>query len=143
METKKELVKLKEEVRRKKLELANIMDTGGSLTVMTPGYTETENEINFLEDRIKNPERQLKNLPLTNGNEITVGSIVTLKNIKSGEVKEYRISLTIPSPLPKDYKIATPNSPVGKELMGKKNGAKITFTTRGNSGKLEIIKFNS
>lgn len=90
-------------------------------------YSAARDEQNVNESRISEIENILKNAEIIKTNKRTkigLGSTVVLKN---GKEVEYRIVGAVEAD-PLDGKISN-ESPLGKELMGKKVGDKATITT--------------
>jgi len=88
-------------------------------------YDEAKNEQAIMEGRIAEIEAQLKNVQVLDESELTtqavhVGSIVTLKEKKSGKAVEYKIVGSTESD-PFSGKISD-ESPIGKALIGHKVG---------------------
>lgn len=88
-------------------------------------YDEAKNEQAMVESRISEVEVLLKNVHLVNEEDLTtdvvsLGSTVTLKNLKNDKVDTYKIvGSTEASPLKKRI---SDESPVGKAVLGHKQG---------------------
>jgi transcription elongation factor GreA len=86
-------------------------------------YEDAKNEQAFIEGRIITLEKMLRNARIINNDEVdtdtvSIGSIVTLKDLEFGDTVEYAIVGTAESD-PFQNKISN-ESPVGKALLGKK-----------------------
>lgn len=99
-----------------------------------------------IESRIQEIQQQLNNAevipdsPKSNKN-VTLGSYVEVKNLKTGKVTTYKIVGTIEAnPLANPPQISNV-SPVGKAIVGKKVGEIATVRTN-NPFELEIIKIS-
>ncbi len=89
-------------------------------------YEDAKNEQAFIEGRVITLEKMLRNARIINSDEIetdvvSIGSIVTLKDLELGETIEYSIVGTAESD-PSQNKISN-ESPVGKAILGKKSGS--------------------
>lgn len=106
-------------------------------------YDEAKNDQADLEKRIMKLEGLLSNAKIIDESEIktdevSVGSIVTLKDIEFDELVEYAIVGATEAD-PYENKISN-ESPVGKALLGKKVGAVIEVAVPDGFAKFEIIK---
>lgn len=86
-------------------------------------YEDAKNEQAFIEGRIITLEKMLRNARIINNDEVdinivSIGSIVTLRDVEFGENIEYTIVGTAESD-PSQNKISN-ESPVGKAILGKK-----------------------
>ncbi len=89
-------------------------------------YEDAKNEQAFIEGRIITLEKMLRNARIINNDEVdintvSVGSIVSLKDLEFGDLVEYNIVGTAESD-PFQNKISN-ESPVGKAILGKQKGA--------------------
>jgi len=89
-------------------------------------YEDAKNEQAFIEGRVITLEKMLRNARIINNDEIetdvvSIGSIVTLEDVEFGDAVEYAIVGTAESD-PSKNKISN-ESPVGKAILGKKQGA--------------------
>lgn len=106
-------------------------------------YDEAKNDQADLEKRIMKLEGLLSNARIIDESEIktdevSVGSLVTLKDIEFDELVEYAIVGATEAD-PYENKISN-ESPVGKALLGKKVGAVIEVAVPDGFAKFEIIK---
>jgi len=106
-------------------------------------YEDAKNEQAFIEGRIINLENTLRNARLMEDNdvktdEISLGSKITLKEMKSGREVTVTMVSSVESRL-KDGKISD-ESPVGKAVMGKKVGSVVDVEAPAGIIKYKIIK---
>lgn len=106
-------------------------------------YDEAKNDQADLEKRIMKLEGLLSNARIIDESEIktdevSVGSLVTLKDIEFDELVEYAIVGATEAD-PYENKISN-ESPVGKALLGKKVGAVIEVAVPDGFAKFEIMK---
>ncbi|MVP02215.1 transcription elongation factor GreA [Paenibacillus lutrae] len=105
-------------------------------------YEDAKNEQAFIEGRVITLEKMLRNARIVNLDEVdtstvSVGSIVTLKDLEFGELVEYTIVGTAESD-PFQNKISN-ESPVGKSIIGKQKGAKVDVTVPAGVIQYEIM----
>lgn len=109
-------------------------------------YEEAKNEQAFLEGRILDLERKIKNVKIITerrsekrGKEITIGSTVTLRNrTKQSEEESYTIvGATEADPF--DSKISN-ESPIGRALLSHCTGETVHIETPAGAMRYEIIK---
>lgn len=105
-------------------------------------YAQAREEQSFIEGRIQEIEDMIKNAEIithsTNHNTVTIGSTITVK--VNGEDKEYSI-VGSNEANPGAGKISN-ESTVGKALLGKKIGDKVTVTTPAGDKQYEITAIN-
>lgn len=106
-------------------------------------YEDAKNEQAFIEGRIMSLEKTLKNARLMEDDEIrtdviSLGSRITLKEIKSGREVNVTLVSSVESKL-RDGKISD-ESPVGKAVMGKKVGATVKVEAPAGTIKYKIMK---
>lgn len=106
-------------------------------------YDEAKNDQADLEKRIMKLEGLLSNAKIIDESEIktdevSIGSIVTLKDIEFDEIMEYTIVGATEAD-PYENKISN-ESPVGKALLAKKVGAVIEVAVPDGFAKFEVIK---
>lgn len=120
----KELEELKTVTRKQVSEKIKVALSFGDLSENSE-YDEAKNEQAMVEARIMELEALLKNVHLVNEDDLTtdmvsIGSTVTLKNMKNEKVDTYKIvGSTEASPLKKRI---SDESPVGKAVLGHKQG---------------------
>lgn len=91
-------------------------------------YEDAKNEQAFVEGRILNLEKTLKNARLMENNDspadvVSLGSKVMLKELKSGREITFTLVSSVEAKL-KDGKISN-ESPVGRAILGKKVGSEV------------------
>lgn len=106
-------------------------------------YEDAKNEQAFIEGRIISLEKTLKNARLMEDDEIrtdiiSLGSRITLKEIKSGREVNVTLVSSVESKL-RDGKISD-ESPVGKAVMGKKVGSTVKVEAPAGNIKYKIMK---
>ncbi len=122
-----ELDNLKSVKRREVAERIKIAIGYGDISENSE-YEDAKNEQAFIEGRIITLEKMLRNARIINSDEIetnvvSIGSIVSLKDMEFGDVLEYTIVGTAESD-PSQNKISN-ESPVGKAILGKKKGSAV------------------
>jgi transcription elongation factor GreA len=105
-------------------------------------YEDAKNEQAFIEGRIITLEKLLRNARIINNddvdtNTVSVGSIVTLKDLEFGDLVEYNIVGTAESD-PLLNKISN-ESPVGRAILGKQRGANVDVTVPAGVIQYQII----
>lgn len=150
--TREGLKKLKEEldylknVRRK--EVAQRLKEAISYGDLSENseYEEAKNEQAFLEGRILELERKIKNAKIITerrsekrGKEISIGSTVTLRNrTKQSDEESYTIvGATEADPF--DFKISN-ESPIGRAVLSHHTGETVNVATPAGPMRYEIIK---
>jgi transcription elongation factor GreA len=105
-------------------------------------YEDAKNEQAFIEGRVITLEKLLRNARIINNADVStdtvsVGAIVTLKDLEFGEVVEYNIVGTAEAD-PFNNKISN-ESPVGKAILGKPKGTKVDINVPAGTIQYEII----
>ncbi len=105
-------------------------------------YDDAKNEQAFVEGRIITLEKMLRNARIINNddvdlNAVSIGSIVTLKDMEFGDTVEYTIVGTAESD-PFQNKISN-ESPVGKSILGKQKGSVVEVSVPAGTIQYEII----
>jgi transcription elongation factor GreA len=105
-------------------------------------YEDAKNEQAFIEGRVITLEKMLRNARIINHDEVdvntvSVGSIVTLKDMEFGDIVEYNIVGTAESD-PFQNKISN-ESPVGKAIIGKAKGSTVDVQVPVGTIQYEII----
>lgn len=105
-------------------------------------YDDAKNEQAFVEGRIITLEKMLRNARIINNddvdlNAVSIGSIVTLKDMEYGDTVEYTIVGTAESD-PFQNKISN-ESPVGKAILGKQKGAAVEVSVPAGTIQYEIV----
>lgn len=150
--TKEGLKKLKEElenlktVRRK--EVAQRLKEAISYGDLSENseYEEAKNEQAFVEGRIIELERKVKNAKIITehdskklAKEVTVGSCVSVRDVKNDEVAEAYTIVGATEADPFVHKISN-ESPLGKALLGQVKGDLVKVATPSGIIEYEIIK---
>ncbi|MFE5317983.1 transcription elongation factor GreA [Paenibacillus sp. NPDC056579] len=150
--TKEGLAKLEEELRDlktvKRKELAERLKVAisyGDLRENSEYHSAKEDQA-FMETRILTLERMLKNAKVVDSqaissNEVGVGSVVILNDLEFSEKIEYRIVGPAEANVAED-KISY-ESPLGKELIGKKVGDIINVNAPMGIIKYELLEIKS
>ena len=91
-------------------------------------YDEAKNEQAIVEARIVTLEKQLKNVKIIeksalNQGVVSIGSVVTIRDVEFGDEMNYRIISSVESS--NDMDTITDESPVGRALLGHKEGDRI------------------
>lgn len=105
-------------------------------------YEDAKNEQAFIEGRIITLEKMLRNARIISNEDVdietvSIGSIVTLKDLDFNEIVEYSIVGTAESN-PLHNKISN-ESPVGKAILGKKKGATVDVNVPAGMIQYQII----
>jgi transcription elongation factor GreA len=105
-------------------------------------YEDAKNEQAFVEGRVITLEKMLRNARIINSDEVdtntvSVGSIVTLKDMEFGDLVEYSIVGTAESD-PLHNKISN-ESPVGRAILGKKKGVSVDINVPAGTISYQII----
>jgi transcription elongation factor GreA len=136
-----ELETLKSVKRREVAERIKIAIGYGDISENSE-YEDAKNEQAFIEGRVLTLEKMLRNARIINNDEVdtntvSVGSIVTLKDIEFGDIVEYNIVGTAESD-PFNNKISN-ESPVGRAILGKKKGSKVEVNVPAGVIQYQII----
>jgi transcription elongation factor GreA len=105
-------------------------------------YEDAKNEQAFIEGRIITLEKMLRNARIISNEDVdietvSIGSIVTLKDLEFDEIVEYSIVGTAESN-PLQNKISN-ESPVGRAILGKKKGATVDVNVPAGIIQYQII----
>lgn len=134
----KELKELKEKKLPKAVERLSLARTQGDLTENSE-YAAAKEELNFIEERIRELEEILKVSQIyqkkNNSENIDIGSKVTVE-IDGNEETYFVVSDLEADPRQKKISI---KSPLGKALLGKREGEKILVETPSGSFYYKII----
>lgn len=108
-------------------------------------YDDAKNEQAFMEGRILELEKMIRNAKVIEEGvleegTITVGSLVTVKDIEFDEISEYRLVGTVEAD-PMNNRISN-ESPVGRALLGHKAGEIIDVEVPAGVIKLEILEIS-
>lgn len=150
--TKEGLKKLKEElenlknVRRK--EVAQRLKEAISYGDLSENseYEEAKNEQAFVEGRIIELERKIKNAKIISehdikkvGKEVNIGSHVTVQKVGGGEEAESYTIVGATEANPFEFKISN-ESPIGKAVLGNLKGDTVKVPTPSGVVEYEIVK---
>lgn len=107
------------------------------------GLDAAKRSLGLVEARIKHLEQQLMDAEIIEQNGqpecVDVGVIVTLEDLDSGDLIRYRIAESVEIDLTGPIKTATPNSPLGLALKGKKVGDEVVVSLRTKTQQLRIV----
>lgn len=143
---KKELEYLKTE---KRLEIAERLKEAISYWDLSENseYEDARNEQAQVEQRIKEVEAELKIVKLVDEsqdvNKIKIGSLVTVIELSDEESEEeqYKIMGTMEADILANPPRISNDSPIGKALMGKKEGAVVKVKTNAGTSEFKIVSF--
>lgn len=136
-----ELENLKSVKRREVAERIKIAIGYGDISENSE-YDDAKNEQAFIEGRILQLEKLLRNARIINNEEVdintvNIGSKVTLKDLEFGDTVEYTIVGTAESD-PFENKISN-ESPVGRSVLGQKKGATVEVSVPAGIIQYQII----
>lgn len=138
----KELHYLKTEKRQEVVERIKVARAFGDLSENSE-YDAAKDEQAFVEGRINQIEKMLKNAVLieedeTNKTEVALGKSVKFKELPDGEEEVYTIVGSAESD-PLEGKISN-DSPMAQSLLGRKVGEVVTVNTPGGEIEVEILE---
>src|SRR6478752_10825233 len=136
-----ELENLKSVKRREVAERIKIAIGYGDISENSE-YEDAKNEQAFIEGRIITLEKMLRNARIINNddvdiNTVSVGSIVTLKDLEYGDLVEYNIVGSAESD-PLQNKISN-ESPVGRAILGKQKGTNVDVVVPAGVIQYQIV----
>lgn len=106
------------------------------------GYDEANTIQGFVEGRIRELENVLKNAQLieegATGNSVTLGRTVVVREVGTDYEESYTIVGSLEAS-PEEGRISN-ESPLGKALLGKKKGQKVTVESPGGEIRFEILR---
>lgn len=143
---KKELEYLKTE---KRLEIAERLKEAISYWDLSENseYEDARNEQAQVEQRIKEVEAELKIVKLVDEsqdvNKIKIGSLVTVIELSDEDASEeqYKVMGTMEADILANPPRISNDSPIGKALMGKKEGAVVKVRTHAGTSEFKIVSF--
>jgi transcription elongation factor GreA len=107
------------------------------------GLDAAKRSLGLVEARIKHLERQLMDAEIIEQDgqpeHVDVGMVVTLEDLDTGDLVRYRIAEAIEADLSSPVKTATPNSPLGLALKGKRVGDEVTVTLRSRTQRFKVV----
>ena len=130
--------------RRRAQLIEEVRETGaeGDLSE-NAGLDAAKRSLGLVEARIKHLERQLMDAEIIEQDgqpeHVDVGVIVTLEDLDTGDLVRYRIAEAIEADLSAPLKTATPNSPLGLALKGKKVGDEVTIALKSKTQRLKVV----
>ncbi len=152
--TKEGLKKLKEELdflkTTKRQEIAARLKEAISYGDLSENaeYEEAKNDQAFIEGRILELEKQIKNAKIitegmmakaAKGKVIDIGSVVTVRNKTDDDEPETYTIVGSMEADPIEHKISN-ESPIGKALLGREKGDVVDVTAPAGKFKYEIVK---
>lgn len=153
--TKEGLKKLKEELEflktTKRQEIADRLKEAISYGDLSENaeYEEAKNDQAFIEGRILELEKQIKNAKIISesapgktskgGKTIDIGSVVTVRNKTDDDEPETYTIVGSMEADPIDHKISN-ESPIGKALLGHEKGETVDVDAPAGKFKYEIVK---
>ncbi len=153
--TKEGLKKLKDELdflkTTKRVEIAARLKEAISYGDLSENaeYEEAKNEQAFVEGRILELEKQVKNARIitehtpsakaAKGNSIDIGSIVTVRNKTDGDEPETYTIVGSMEADPIEHKISN-ESPIGRALLGREKGDVVDVVAPAGNFKYEVVK---
>ena len=107
------------------------------------GYDEAKNAQAFVEGRIRELEVKIRNAQIIDDNNsptnlVALGRKVVVQEEGTSDEESYVIVGSTEAD-PRNGRISN-ESPIGKALMGKRKGAKVTVTTPGGNIKFKIVR---
>lgn len=109
-------------------------------------YDDAKNEQAQVESRIQQLEQKLRNARVVDtehldNQSVSIGHTVKLKNTKNKEMVEYSIVGSAEAD-PRNKRLSN-ESPVGKAVLGRKKGDKITIPAPKGSIEYQIVEINA
>ncbi len=109
-------------------------------------YEEARNEQAQVEKRILDLEEQLKNVEIIeedmDHDKVTMGSIVTIKNLESKEEAAYKIVGSTEANILAETPMISNESPIGKSILGKKTGDKVKVSAPSGKFEYQVTKID-
>ncbi len=107
------------------------------------GLDAAKRSLGLVEARIKHLEQQLADAEVIEQDgqpeNVDVGVVVTLEDLETGNLLRYRIAESVEMDLSSTIKIATPNSPLGLALKGKRVGDEVTVNLRTKTQQFRVV----
>lgn len=107
------------------------------------GLDAAKRSLGLVEARIKHLEQQLADAEVIEQDEqpenVDVGVVVTLEDLETGNLLRYRIAESVEMDLSSTIKTATPNSPLGLALKGKRVGDEVTVNLRTKTQQFRVV----
>ena len=109
-------------------------------------YEEARNEQAQVEKRSLDLEEQLKNVEIIeedmDHDKVTMGSIVTIKNLESKEEAAYKIVGSTEANILAETPMISNESPIGKSILGKKTGDKVKVSAPSGKFEYQVTKID-
>ena len=151
-ELKRKKLKLKEEIEylstSKRREVAERIKEAREFGDIAENseYDDAKNEQAQLEYRIQSLEQKLRNARVVDTEHVStdtvsIGAKVTLRDTKSRKTREYSIVGSAEAD-PKNHRLSN-ESPVGKALLGRKKGEKVTIPAARGALEYQIVKIQA
>lgn len=107
------------------------------------GLDAAKRSLGLVEARIKHLEQQLADAEIIEQDgqpeSVDVGVVVTLEDLETGNLLRYRIAESVEMDLSSAIKTATPNSPLGLALKGKRVGDEVIVNLRTKTQQLRVV----
>ncbi len=108
-------------------------------------YTEARNEQSRIEGRIVDIEELLRNAVIVDDDEVSldkvgIGTKIRVLDVEAGEEETFQILGSTDSDIMKGN--ITAESPVGKALLGKKAGERVTVEAPGGLFEFEVLEIS-
>lgn len=107
------------------------------------GLDAAKRSLGLVEARIKHLEQQLEDAEIIEQDgqpeSVDVGVVVTLEDLETGNLLRYRIAESVEMDLSSTIKTATPNSPLGLALKGRRVGDEVTVNLRTKTQQLRVV----
>lgn len=137
----KELHYLKTERRQEVVERIKIARDFGDLSENSE-YDSAKEEQAFVETRIAQVEKMIRNAVIIENNEesqgvVTLGKSVTFQELPNGDMETYTIVGSAEAD-PFEGKISN-DSPIAKSLLGKEIGSEVLVSTPGGDLRVKIV----
>ncbi|GBC99725.1 Transcription inhibitor protein Gfh1 [bacterium HR17] len=107
------------------------------------GLDAAKRKLGIVDAQIRYLEQRLADVEIVEQDgqpeRVDVGVIVTLRDKDTDTLLRYRIAESMEMDLSAPVKTATPESPIGKALMGKTIGDEVTLQLRTRTQRLEVV----
>ncbi len=107
------------------------------------GLDAAKRSLGLVEARIRRLEQQLIDVEIVDQDgdpeDVDVGVVVTLEDLDTGDLLRYRIAESLEVSLDDTVRTATPQSPLGVALKGKRVGDEVVVTLRTKTQRLRIV----
>lgn len=107
------------------------------------GLDAAKRALSLVDARIRYLEQRLNDAEIVEQDgqpeRVDVGVIATLQDLDTGEKVRYRIAESMEMDFSAPVRTATPQSPIGKALLGKSVGDEVTLQLRGRTQRLRLL----